>query len=503
MKTYTSVYLLAMLLSVIITPIVIRLGRKFALVDATGIRKVHSRPIPRIGGVAIVLSALTLILAVLFLNNGVGLAFRKVQMQMVALLASSIVMFITGLFDDVIGLRARIKLIVQLVAALVLCSCGVRISSFTLGDWYTFEFGLLSWPITIFWIVGVTNAVNLIDGLDGLAAGIAAIACGVIAVLAIHSGQVVMAVIMLALLGSLTGFLFFNFNPAKIFMGDCGSLFLGFMLAGASVACTSKSTTIVGLGLPMLALGVPIFDTLFSMLRRVLERRSLFAPDRKHIHHRLMDMGIGQRHVVVFIYILTLIAVGFGMFMMITRNTATIVLFVCLLLLLALAFRIVGSVRLRETIVRLKENLAHSTEINQYKRDFEHAQLHIHHAKSQQQWWQAVCIIAEKMDYVWLSLESTGDDGTSEIVVWRNPSYKPDSDDVIKTIIPLNRYGSNGSNFQLEIAVKVDGSLESVGHRMTFFSRILDDRGFYGSDDEDKSFQLFDHEWSAENSDNV
>ena len=127
------------------------------------------------------------------------------------------------------------------------------------------------------------------------------------------------AVIMLAFLGSLTGFLFFNFNPAKIFMGDCGSLFLGFMLAGASVACASKSTTIVGLGLPMLALSVPIFDTLFSMLRRFLERRSLFAPDRRHIHHRLMDIGLGQRYAVIFIYLVTLIAVGFGMFMMVTQ----------------------------------------------------------------------------------------------------------------------------------------------------------------------------------------
>ena len=492
-----------MLLSVIITPVVIRLGRKFALVDATGIRKVHSRPIPRIGGVAIVLSALVLILAMLFLNNGVGLAFRNVRLQVVALLAASIVMFIIGLFDDVIGLRARIKLLVQLLAAVVLCSCGIRISSFALGDWHTFEFGLLSWPITIFWIVGITNAVNLIDGLDGLAAGISAIACGVIAILAIHSGQVVMGVIMLALLGSLTGFLFFNFNPAKIFMGDCGSLFLGFMLAGASVAYAGKSTTIVGLGLPMLALGVPIFDTLFSMLRRVLERRSLFAPDSKHIHHRLMDIGLGQRHVVIFIYLVTLIVVGFGMFMMITRNTTTIVLFACLLLLLALVFRMVGSVRLRNTLARLKENLAHSTKVNQYKRDFENAQLHVRNAKSQQQWWQAVCMIAEKMDYVWLSLESKDRNDTSETIVWRNPNYKPDSEDVLKTIIPFSRQGNNGSKFQLEIAVKINGSLESAGHRMTFFSRLLDENGILGNGNEDRNLPLFDLGQSVESSENV
>jgi len=216
-----------------------------------------------------------------------------------------------------------------------------------------------------------------------------------------------------------------------------------------------------------------------------------------------MDIGLGQRYVVIFIYLVTLIAVGFGMFMMITRNATTIVLFACLLLLLALVFRMVGSVRLRNTLARLKENLAHSTKVNQYKRDFENAQLHVRNAKSQQQWWQAVCMIAEKMDYVWLSLESKDHNDTSETIVWRNPNYKPDSEDVLKTIIPFSLQGNNGSKFQLEIAIKVNGSLESAGHRMTFFSRLLDEHGILGNGNEDRNLPLFDLGQSVESSENV
>ena len=141
--------------------------------------------------------------------------------------------------------------------------------------------------------------------------GISAIACGVIAILAIHGGQAVMAVLMLALLGSLCGFLVFNFNPAKIFMGDCGSLFLGFTIAFSGVMCASKSSALVGLALPILALGIPIFDTLFSMLRRFLERRSLFSPDRSHFHHRLLALGLKQRHVVVVSYAVTCLIARF------------------------------------------------------------------------------------------------------------------------------------------------------------------------------------------------
>jgi len=477
MKTYLCVYFGSAFLALAITPIVIWLGRRIKATDRPGVRTVHKKLIPRIGGVAIFVSMMCLTISVLFLSNVIGDTFRGILPQVIVLLSAAVFIFLVGLIDDIKGLRARVKFLAELAAATAVCAVGVRITSVAVADWLTIDFGWFSWPLTVFWIVGITNAVNLSDGLDGLAAGISAIACGVIAILAIWSGQVVMTVLMLALLGSLTGFLFFNFNPARVFLGDCGSLFLGFTIAASSVMCSTKSHALVGLALPVLVLGIPIFDTLFSMLRRFLERRSMFAPDRSHFHHRLLDLGLKQRHAVIVIYAVTLLAAGLGMFMMVTHNTNSLIVFACILLLLLLVFRIVGSVRLRETIAGLQQKYAIVRQQKKEKEDFEKAQLHFRRAKSQQQWWEAVCMIAEKMEYVWLSLESTDANGASETIVWRNPNYKPDSADVLKTIIPLSRQKNNDSKFQMEIAVKVNGSLESAGHRMTFFSRLLDEHG--------------------------
>jgi len=299
MSTYALVYLGAAGLAVLCTPIVVHVARVLNIMDMPGVRKIHAAAIPRIGGAAIMFGMLSMIVLVLLLDNYFGAAFRKMELRVVVLLSAGLFMFFVGLIDDVWDLRVRYKLLAQIFAAVVVCAFGIRIDEIALTNQIVVSLGWLAWPLTVFWIVGVTNAVNLIDGLDGLAAGIAAVTCGVIAIFAIYTGQSVMAVMMLALLGSLTGFLFFNFNPARIFMGDCGTMFLGFILAASSILCATKASTIVGLALPTVAMGVPIFDTFFSIIRRVLDRRSIFSPDRSHIHHRLLDMGLRHRHVVI------------------------------------------------------------------------------------------------------------------------------------------------------------------------------------------------------------
>ncbi|MBA7700974.1 Undecaprenyl-phosphate alpha-N-acetylglucosaminyl 1-phosphate transferase [subsurface metagenome] len=318
------------------------------------------------------------------------------------------------------------------------------------------------------------NAVNLSDGLDGLAAGISAIACGVIAVFAVHSGNVVMAVLMLALLGSLTGFLFFNFNPAKIFMGDCGSLFLGFTIASSSVLCSMKSSALVGFALPVLALGIPIFDTLFSMLRRFLERRSMFAPDRRHFHHRLIDLGLHQRHVVIVIYAVTLLTAGLGMFMMVTRNINSLVIFLCILLLLLLVFRVVGSVRLRETIEGLRLRYAITNRTKEEIRDFEAAQLHLRRAKTFDEWWRAVSTAAEMMDFLDISLPVANRDGTVTTLTWRKNGSEPDSQKHMNVNIPV-RDRRSGPPLNLKLEVYADGSLESAGRKIALFTRLVEE----------------------------
>ncbi len=220
-------------------------ARRLRIVDMPGARKIHTRAIPRVGGVAIVLAMLAATLPLLWMPATVGERFRQVQTPVVTLLAGGVFMFFIGLIDDIRGLRARVKLLGQLLAATAVCLSGTRIDHLGIGNWTDVDLGWWSWPLTVFWIVGITNALNLIDGLDGLAAGISAITAAALAFFAICMNQPVTAVIMLALLGSLVGFLFLNFNPARIFMGDSGSLFIGFVLAAVSVRCATRewSTT--------------------------------------------------------------------------------------------------------------------------------------------------------------------------------------------------------------------------------------------------------------------
>ncbi|MHC4207447.1 MAG: MraY family glycosyltransferase [Planctomycetota bacterium] len=477
MKTYLFVYLGSACLALVTTPIIITLSHHLRIFTIPGVRHVHERPISHIGGIAIFLSMISLTLPVLFLSNVIGEAFRNILPQLIVLLSAACFIFIIGLVDDVKtkGLRARTKFLAQIVAAVVVCTAGIRIESVAVGDWITLDFGWFSWPLTLLWIIGITNAINLSDGLDGLAAGISAIACGVIAVFAVYSGQVVMAILMLALLGSLTGFLFFNFSPAKIFMGDCGSMFLGFIIASSSVLCSAKSSAMVGLALPMLALGIPIFDTLFSMLRRYLERRSIFSADRRHFHHRLIDLGLKQRHVVITIYVLTLFFAGLGMFMMVARDINSLVIFLCILLLLILVFYVVGSVRLKETILGLKRKYAISRQMKEEIKKFEDAQLYFHRADTFNHWWRAVSTAADKMGFISLSMNIINRDGTERKMAWGQDNKSKNSDnEVLQLNVPIRDHRP-GPSLNLKIEVCKNGSLESAGRRIALFTRLIDE----------------------------
>jgi UDP-GlcNAc:undecaprenyl-phosphate GlcNAc-1-phosphate transferase len=476
MKTYLTVYIGSVILAIMLTPIVIFAARALNIYDDLSARKVHARVIPRIGGIAIVMAMLGLVVPVLWLDNRIGNLFRQIQPQLLVMIGAGLFIFAVGLVDDISHLRARTKLFAQLVAAVVICAVGIRIDRVVVADWLSVELGWFAWPVTVFWIVAITNAVNLIDGLDGLAAGISAITCAVIAVFSMYIDQPVMVVLMLALLGSLSGFLFFNFNPARIFMGDCGSLFLGFMLAAASVMCTAKSTTIVGLALPSLALGIPIFDTIFSILRRFLERRSLFAPDRSHFHHRLLDMGLRHRHAVVLVYLVTAVIAGLGMFMIATKNMATIIVFFCLLVLLVLVFRLVGAVRLRETLARIQSKRAITLEAKDQQRNFEEAQLLLRRANNFAQWWQAVQNAAIQLDLAWIVMPHKSRSDIERTLMWRKNGPEPASHSLLETSLPVCQRRA-GETLRISLAVQVDESLESASHRVALFGRLIDEHG--------------------------
>ncbi len=305
-------------LSLAMTPLVIRLAYFIGAVDRPDARKIHQHPMPRLGGLATFGSLVItlLVVHVLFPSAGLDGLAAGGGWPVVAIALSGIVAL--GVCDDIWTLGAGAKFLGQCAAGSLLYLAGVRIESVTdpfFGG--VFRLGILSFPFTLLWVVGVTNAFNLIDGLDGLASGIAVIAALTMSAIALLRQDLATCMLALVLAGSVLGFLRYNFNPAKVFLGDSGSLFIGFALAVLSIQGSTKGSTVFSILVPILALGVPIMDTLLAMLRRILKplthRQSLrtslrarlqgmFVPDRRHIHHQLLERGLSHREAVFVLY---------------------------------------------------------------------------------------------------------------------------------------------------------------------------------------------------------
>jgi UDP-GlcNAc:undecaprenyl-phosphate GlcNAc-1-phosphate transferase len=314
MGSYVVACLMALFLSVLATPLVRRFALRIGAVSNPGGRHIHGRTIPRLGGIALAFAWATPVVALALRDPMVMRALHGNLLQVATVATGGAVICAVGALDDARGLRSLYKLAAQVLVATFAFACGFEIQAIQLPLLGTLQMGAFALPVTVLWIVGVTNAVNLIDGLDGLAAGVSFFAAFTSFVIASISGSVFVALTMSALMGALIGFLFFNFNPARIFMGDSGSYFLGFVLATTALArggLQQKASTAVSLLVPVLALGVPIFDTLFSMFRRLIERRPIFSADRGHVHHRLLDLGLTHRRAVMLLYgISSLFAAG-------------------------------------------------------------------------------------------------------------------------------------------------------------------------------------------------
>ena len=284
-----------------LTPLVVRASRVWELYDVPSDgRRVHTQPIPRLGGVA-VFGATVLSLAFaasISLVEGWGTAFWQMRL-LLGLLAGGTLLLLAGMFDDIKGLRPLYKLGAQVVAAVIVFALGFQVQLLSVGPASDIALGWLSLPLTILWIVGVTNAFNLIDGLDGLATGIALVTLLTTLGVALMLGNYPVALVAVALSGSLVGFLRYNFSPARIFLGDSGSLFVGFMLAVLSVYGSMKSATAVLTIVPLSALALPLLDTGVAILRRWLRGVPLTGGDARHIHHRLLALGLSHRRVAL------------------------------------------------------------------------------------------------------------------------------------------------------------------------------------------------------------
>ncbi|MFI3225931.1 MAG: MraY family glycosyltransferase [Clostridia bacterium] len=292
----TAAFICAMAVAFGATPIVKKFARAVGAIDVPkDDRRMHKKPIPRLGGLAIFFG---------FLFS--FLIFGTIDSQMKTVLLGAVIIVILGIIDDIVPLDAKFKFIVQIIAAIIPVVGGLKIERMTNFIPFTnnpyIDFGIFSIPITILVIVGITNAVNLIDGLDGLAVGVSTISSFTMLTIAFITLQPEIAILLAALAGACVGFMPYNFNPAKIFMGDTGSTFLGYILATVSIMGLFKYYAIVSFAVPFLILGLPIFDTAFAMVRRIMHGQSPMQADRGHVHHKLIDMGFTQKQTVAILY---------------------------------------------------------------------------------------------------------------------------------------------------------------------------------------------------------
>jgi UDP-GlcNAc:undecaprenyl-phosphate GlcNAc-1-phosphate transferase len=281
-------------------------------------RHMHQTPLPRLGGVAIYLSFLiSLVIALLAKGRFPGLVSEPSLRALLTILIPGTLIFLLGIYDDVHPVGPYLKFSVQAAAATMLFAGGLKILSLPVlfgTHHFSWAIGL---PITIFWVIGITNAFNLIDGLDGLAAGSALFSTLVVFVVAVFSGSLLASLLTIALAGAILGFLRFNFNPATIFLGDCGSLFIGFMLSALALeGATQKAPTVIAVAIPVVSFGLPILETVLSVLRRLISGKPVFTADREHIHHKLLQLGMSHRKVVIVLYAVSAVFALLSLFLL-------------------------------------------------------------------------------------------------------------------------------------------------------------------------------------------
>jgi len=310
MSNFYYLAIITALISVITTPLVRKLAIKVNAIDVPkDERRIHSKPIPVMGGLAIYIS----FVIGTILYNGI------LTPSQTGIIIGVTIIVVGGIIDDIKDLSPKYKVLIQVIAAICLILSGVRITIITnpFIQFYPYlNMGWINIPVTIIWIVGVTNAFNLIDGLDGLAAGIAFISSVTLMIISILNGRLEAAFLTAVLSGAILGFLPYNFNPASIFMGDTGSQLLGFLLAAISIEGAIKSATAFVIAVPILAFGLPIYDTLFAMIRRKVNGKSIMQADKGHLHHRLLDMGLSQKQAVIIMYFISVVLSGIAIIAM-------------------------------------------------------------------------------------------------------------------------------------------------------------------------------------------
>ncbi len=396
------VFVTASLASLVLTPLVRQLAVHFDLTDKPSARKMHSGKMPRIGGVALFSSFfLPFLLLLVFGWYSPTAQELFADSRIFCFVTGAVLIFLLGLLDDIRELCFLAKIFGQLLVAVFVYYCGFQITVVTTPFGANFSIGILSLPLTVFWFLLVINAINLIDGLDGLAAGICLFVSLSMLFVCIVGGRLTTALAFAALAGSLIGFLRYNFHPASIFMGDSGSYFLGYTLAALSIGGTMKGQVATALVIPIIALGVPLMDTLWAPVRRFINGQSMFQPDNKHIHHRLVKLGLTHRRAVLTLYLLTVLF-GISSILLVHAQNASsaLIIFVLGIGLIGLIHYLSDSRLLNiHNVTSWARDLTDETGISLQRRLFLQHQRRISSASDPDALWKAVCVSLEDLHF--------------------------------------------------------------------------------------------------------
>lgn len=409
MTTLLFVFISALVISLLVTPIVRELAVRCNFVHIPSERCAHDKPLPHIGGIALSTSFyLALLLSFLFQTRVSMLLYDT---RVVVLLISAFLIVILGLIDDILPLRPSIKFLAQIFIAGLTWYGGIQISLVSLSLSGGAELGWLSLPVTVFWVVFVTNAINLIDGLDGLAAGICFFGSIIMLLLCITSDKLLIALMFASLSGSLLGFLRYNFNPASIFMGDCGSYFLGYIFAALSILGSVKGQATAAMLIPFIILGVPLFDAIISPVRRFARGKDMFSPDQSHVHHRLLQKGYSQRKTVIILYTVTILLGTAAFTLTLIKDEKSALLLFVPFIALFIAFRKLGYLNYIavDKVYGWFRDINEASRLSHGSRTFLDYQINIRTAESVDELWKRLKPVFEflEVDSVHLQLRPT------------------------------------------------------------------------------------------------
>jgi UDP-GlcNAc:undecaprenyl-phosphate/decaprenyl-phosphate GlcNAc-1-phosphate transferase len=401
MTTIATAFLLAFLLSLLSTRLVMRLAWRLDMVDRPdGFRKVHERVTPRLGGVAIFVAFVIPVLVLFSCSelSTVTKALLRQKTELIGVLIGASIVLVFGVLDDKFDLRPRWKLLWQLATAGIMYQLGFSIGAVSIPFGGSFHLGLFALPVTLFWFVGCMNAVNLLDGLDGLAAGASLFVSMTLLLVSIHFNNVLGMLMMGCLSGAILGFLLFNFPPAKIFLGDSGSMLLGFLIAALSlVGASRKAEATVALFIPIVALGLPILDTSIAIVRRWYKKLPISAPDRQHIHHTLVSMGYSQRRAVLTLYVICLLLAAAALVITFARSEVVLFVIGSLIVTAFVCIRIFSGVRLADVLDKLSDDAERRQRSSQARVLMEQAVERMRHANGIAGLWSACVRVFEEL----------------------------------------------------------------------------------------------------------